>query len=151
MNLTDRILAGMHGRLDITVVRKDGPYVPLHVVGISVSGLNHAWTDLPAQFRQDKMVYLVHGEDISGRQFIFAEDAAQVPIGSFTWLSFLGSSLAFGLFHGAGLWFPATLAGVAFALALYHRRKLVDAIVAHATTNTLLGFYAVFTGAWDLG
>jgi len=74
MNLTDKILAGMHGRLDITVVRKDGPYVPLHVVGISVSGLNHAWTDLPAEFRQDKMVYLVHGEDIQGRQFIFAED-----------------------------------------------------------------------------
>ena len=74
MNLTDKILAGMHGRLDITVVRKDGPYVPLHVVGISVSGLNHAWTDLPAEFCQDKMVYIVHGEDIQGRQFIFAED-----------------------------------------------------------------------------
>ena len=64
----------MHGRLDITVVRKDGPYVPLHVVGATVSGLNQAWTDLPAQFRQDKMVYLVHGEGVQGRQFIFAED-----------------------------------------------------------------------------
>ena len=74
MNLTDKILAGMHGRLDITVVRKGGPYVPLHVVGATVSGLNQAWTDLPEQFRQDKMVYLVHGEDIQGRQFIFAED-----------------------------------------------------------------------------
>ena len=74
MDLTDKILAGMHGRLDITVVRKDGPYVPLHVVGIASSGLNSPWTDLPAQFRQDKMVYIVHGEDISGRQFIFAED-----------------------------------------------------------------------------
>ena len=74
MNLTDKILAGMHGRLDITVVRKGGPYVPLQVGGATVSGLNQAWTDLPEQFRQDKMVYLVHGEDISGRQFIFAED-----------------------------------------------------------------------------
>lgn len=74
MDLTDKILAGMHGRLDITVVRKGGPYVPLHVVGVASSGLNSPWTDLPAQFRQDKMVYIVHGEDISGRQFIFAED-----------------------------------------------------------------------------
>ena len=74
MNLTDKILAGMHGRLDITVVRKGGPYVPLHVVGATVSGLNQAWTDLPEQFRQDKMVYLVHGEGVQGRQFIFAED-----------------------------------------------------------------------------
>jgi hypothetical protein len=74
MNLTDKILSKMHGRLDITVVRKGGPYVPLHVVGATVSGLNQAWTDLPAQFRQDKMVYIVHGEDIQGREFIFAED-----------------------------------------------------------------------------
>jgi hypothetical protein len=74
MNLTDKILAGMHGRLDITVVRKGGPYVPLHVVGAASSGLNSPWTDLPVQFRQDKMVYIVHGEDVQGRQFIFAED-----------------------------------------------------------------------------
>ena len=74
MNLTDKILAGMHGRLDITVVRKGGPYVPLHVIGISASGLNTPWTDLPGRFRQDKMVYIVHGEDIQGREFIFAED-----------------------------------------------------------------------------
>jgi len=74
MDLTDKILSKMHGQLDITVVRKGGPYVPLHVVGITVSGLNHAWTDLPAQFRQDKMVYIVHGEDVQGRQFIFADD-----------------------------------------------------------------------------
>ena len=74
MDITDKILSKMHGRLDITVVRKGGPYVPLHVVGATVSGLNQAWTDLPAQFRQDKMVYIVHGEDVQGRQFIFAED-----------------------------------------------------------------------------
>lgn len=74
MDITDKILSKMHGRLDITVVRKGGPYVPLHVVGITVSGLNESWTDLPEQFRQDKMVYIVHGEDIPGRQFIFAED-----------------------------------------------------------------------------
>ena len=73
MDLTDKILAGMHGRLDITVVRKGSPYVPLHVVGVT-KGLSGAWTDLPTEFCQDKMVYLVHGEGIQGRQFIFAED-----------------------------------------------------------------------------
>jgi hypothetical protein len=74
MDITEKILSKMHGRLDITVVRKGGPYVPLHVVGATVSGLNQAWTDLPTQFRQDKMVYIVHGEDVQGREFIFAED-----------------------------------------------------------------------------
>ncbi|MBM4056843.1 MAG: exosortase E/protease, VPEID-CTERM system, partial [Planctomycetes bacterium] len=101
------------------------------------------------------MILVPIAEELAFRGFLarrlMSEDAEQVPIGSFTWVSFLGSSLAFGLFHGVQLWFPATLAGVAFAAALYHRRKLVDAIVAHATTNALLGFYAVFTGAWDLG
>lgn len=101
------------------------------------------------------MILAPIAEELAFRGFLarrlISEDAEQVPIGSFTWVSFLGSSLAFGLFHGVQLWFPATLAGIAFAAALYHRRKLVDAIVAHATTNALLGFYAVFTGAWDLG
>jgi len=90
-------------------------------------------------------------EELAFRGFLarrlIAEQVEQVPVGTFTWVSFLGSSLAFGLLHGAD-WLPATLAGMAFALALLHRRQLVDAIVAHATTNALIGFYAIATGSW---
>ena len=90
-------------------------------------------------------------EELAFRGFLarrlISEQVERVPLGTFTWLSFLGSSLAFGLLHG-GAWLPGTLAGMAFLLALYHRRQIVDAIVAHATTNALIGFYAIATNAW---
>jgi exosortase E/protease (VPEID-CTERM system) len=75
------------------------------------------------------------------------DDVERVPVGTFTWLSFLASSLAFGLMHGAD-WPRATLAGIAFALALYQRRRLADAIVAHATINACLAGYVIATGSW---
>jgi CAAX prenyl protease-like protein len=76
------------------------------------------------------------------------DDVERVPVGTFTWLSFLASSLAFGAMHG-GDWQRATLAGAAFALALYQRRRLSDAIVAHATTNACLAGYVIATGSWN--
>ncbi|MBY0227979.1 MAG: exosortase E/protease, VPEID-CTERM system [Gemmataceae bacterium] len=75
-------------------------------------------------------------------------DAARVPPGTFTWVSFLGSSLLFGLLHGR--WLAGTVAGMAYALALYRRGKAGDAILAHAVTNALLAVHVLATGAWWL-
>jgi len=90
-------------------------------------------------------------EELAFRGFLarrmVGEDVERVPLGTFTWLSFLGSSAAFGALHHPA-WLPGTLAGAAFALALYHRRRIVDAIVAHATTNALLSIYVIATGSW---
>ncbi len=66
----------------------------------------------------------------------------------FTWLSFLGSSILFGALHGE--WLAGTIAGMGFALALYHKKSISDAITAHMTTNTLLAFYVMSTGNWSL-
>jgi len=70
-----------------------------------------------------------------------------VPVGSFSWTSFLISSLLFGALHG-GLWVAGTVAGMLFALALYRKQSLGDAVQAHATTNALLAVYAFATGHW---
>jgi exosortase E/protease (VPEID-CTERM system) len=70
-------------------------------------------------------------------------------IGQFTWSSFLLSSLLFGLFHQR-YWLPATLAGMAYALSLYRRRQLLDAVVAHATTNALIASYVLLTERWSV-
>jgi exosortase E/protease (VPEID-CTERM system) len=90
-------------------------------------------------------------EELAFRGFLarrlISVDVERVPPGTFTWLSFLGSSLAFGALHQAA-WIPGTVAGMAFAAALYHRRRLGDAIVAHATTNALLTVYVIGTGSW---
>ena len=64
-----------------------------------------------------------------------------------TWPSFLLSSVAFGLIHQSN-WIPGTIAGMAYAAALYHRRRIGDAIAAHAVTNALLGTYVIATGSW---
>lgn len=79
---------------------------------------------------------------------LIAADFETVPLGRFSWLSLLGSSLLFGSLHGR--WLAGTLAGLIFAAALYRRRELADPIVAHATVNGLLVACAVATGRWEL-
>jgi exosortase E/protease (VPEID-CTERM system) len=68
-----------------------------------------------------------------------AWDFDNVPVGHFTWLSFIGSSLLFGLLHD--LWLAGTLAGAGYALAVYKRGQIGDAIIAHATTNAMLAIF----------
>jgi exosortase E/protease (VPEID-CTERM system) len=66
----------------------------------------------------------------------------------FTWLSFLGSSLAFGLLHQS--WLAGCLAGMAFACAQYRRGRLGDAVLAHAVANLLIAGYVLGWGRWSL-
>ena len=83
-----------------------------------------------------------------GRRIVRA-DFETVPLGRFSWAAFLISSLLFGAMHG-GFWLAGTVAGMAFALALYRRGALGDAVLAHATTNGLLMVYAMATGRWSV-
>ena len=71
-----------------------------------------------------------------------AANFAEVPLGQFSWLSFVGSSVLFGALHGK-YWLPGTMAGMLFALALYRRRRLGDAVIAHATVNALIAVYGI--------
>ncbi len=80
---------------------------------------------------------------------LIAEDFEAVPLGQFSWASFLVSSVAFGLLHGQNL-LGGCLTGMLFALALYRRGKIGDAVLAHATTNGLLAGYAAMTGSWHV-
>jgi exosortase E/protease (VPEID-CTERM system) len=66
----------------------------------------------------------------------------------FTWIAFLGSSVLFGLLHDQ--WLLGTIAGMIFAWAFYRRRRVCDAVMAHATTNALLSVYVLATGTWSL-
>ncbi len=73
-------------------------------------------------------------------------EPARVP--RFTWLSFVVTSLAFGLLHTQ--WLAGTLAGMAFAGALYRRGRLADAVIAHMTTNGLIALAVLLGGRWSL-
>jgi len=76
-------------------------------------------------------------------------DFQNLPLGFFSWGSFLISSALFGALHG-GLWLAGTIAGMSFALALYRRGAFGDAVQAHATTNGLIALYAFTTGHWSV-
>jgi CAAX prenyl protease-like protein len=82
-----------------------------------------------------------------GRRLIDG-DFERVAFRTFTWLAFLGSSVLFGLMHGR--WLAGTIAGMAYALVLYRRGELGDAISAHAVTNALIAAYVLATGAYTL-
>jgi exosortase E/protease (VPEID-CTERM system) len=75
---------------------------------------------------------------------LIAADFERVPVGRFTWLSFLISSALFGLLHGH--WVAGTLAGMAYAALACRTGRLRDAVLAHAATNGLLAATAQFTG-----
>ncbi|WP_036309037.1 CAAX prenyl protease-related protein, partial [Methyloglobulus morosus] len=79
---------------------------------------------------------------------LVAKDFENVPNGTFTWLSFIVSSLLFGLLHDR--WLAGTLAGLGYALALYRRGNIGDAIVAHMTTNALIAIVVLTQGRWAL-
>jgi exosortase E/protease (VPEID-CTERM system) len=92
-------------------------------------------------------------EELAFRGFLMRRiqqtDFQTLPVGAFSWASFVVSSVLFGAFHGS-LWLPGTVAGMTFALALYRRRSLGEAVWAHATTNGLLALYAWTTGDWGV-
>ncbi len=79
---------------------------------------------------------------------LVASDFTSVRPGQFTLLSFVVSSVLFGALHGR--WLAGTLAGMAYALTLYRRGEIVDAIAAHATTNALIAGFVLTAGSWSL-
>ena len=79
---------------------------------------------------------------------LIAQDFENVRLGQFTWLSFIMSSVLFGLLHGR--WLAGTLAGMAYALAVYRRGQLGDAVLAHITTNALIAICVLVQGRWAL-
>ena len=79
---------------------------------------------------------------------LVSSDFERVPPRQFTWLSFTVSSLLFGLLHQNLL--AGVLAGAAFALALYRRGRVGDAILAHMTSNALIALAVLAGGRWGL-
>lgn len=79
---------------------------------------------------------------------LLSADFEKVSSPHFTWLSFLGSSVAFGVLHGR--WLAGTIAGMFYAWAMYRRGRIADPIIAHATTNALIAMEVMILGNWWL-
>ena len=79
---------------------------------------------------------------------LVATDFENVSIGQFSWLSFIVSSLCFGFLHDD--WFAGTLAGMGYAIVVYKKGNLGDAIAAHMTTNILIAITVLRFDQWSL-
>jgi exosortase E/protease (VPEID-CTERM system) len=79
---------------------------------------------------------------------LVASDFENVPFDRFTWRSFVGSSVAFGILQP--YWLPGIFGGLIFAAAMYRRGLLSDAIVAHICSSGMLFALAVIAGKWSL-
>jgi exosortase E/protease (VPEID-CTERM system) len=79
---------------------------------------------------------------------LVASDFESIPFDRFTWLSFTGSSVAFGILQP--YWLPGIFAGMVFAAAMYRRGLLSDAIIAHICSSAMLFALAAIAGKWSL-
>ncbi len=89
-------------------------------------------------------------EEIFWRSFLLRylvnTDFESIPIGSFTWSSFIISTVLFGLEHH--FFVAGMIAGIIYSLIVYKTRSIVQCVLAHAITNLALACYVLYTGKW---
>ena len=81
-------------------------------------------------------------------RFCINEDFRSVPVGTFTWTSFLVVTVAFCFEHTRPDWPAALLTSALYNWVAYSSRSLLACVIAHAITNLLLGFYILKTQQW---
>jgi CAAX prenyl protease-like protein len=101
-------------------------------------------------FRMVVIVALV--EEIFWRGFLLRwvvrDDFERVPMGAFTWRSFLVVSVAFCFEHNLPDWPAALLTSMLYCAVAYQTKSLLAVVVAHAVTNGLLAIYVIQTKQW---
>ena len=89
-------------------------------------------------------------EELFWRSFLMRymvdADFDRVPLGSFSWLSFLVTVLLFGLEHHFIL--AGMMAGAIYSIILYKSRSLTQCVLAHGVTNLALALYVLVSGKW---
>ena len=79
-------------------------------------------------------------------RYLVNPDFRSVPMGSFTWFSFLGMAVLFGLEHNRVV--VGIIAELLYGLLLVWQKNLKGVIIAHGVTNFGLGIYVLVTGNW---
>ena len=79
-------------------------------------------------------------------RYIINPNFTQIPLGTFTWGSFLVGALLFGLAHHFIL--AGIMAGMAYAWLLYRTKSLAQCVLSHAVTNLALAAYVLYSQKW---
>ena len=109
-----------------------------------------AWTFVVARILGSTLV-VPPLEEVFYRSFLYRyiakPDFESVPLGQFLWMPFLVTSLVFGFVHFE--WLPGVLCGFVYQGLVCWKKRLGDAMTAHAITNLLLGLWVVWRDAWN--
>lgn len=79
-------------------------------------------------------------------RYVVAARWQDIPVGTYTFGSFVIVTLFFGFSHFR--WLPGILTAMLLNMLLYRTKNLSSCVVAHATANLLLLVYVVYTGEW---
>lgn len=79
-------------------------------------------------------------------RWLIRADFQKVAIGTFTWPSFVITSLLFASEHNR--WLVGLMAGVVYNLLLYRTKSLYACIIAHGVTNLALAVFVLVTEQW---
>jgi uncharacterized protein len=89
-------------------------------------------------------------EEVFYRSFIYRylikSDFLGLSLGIFSWQAFLIAGAVFGLSHYE--WLPGILCAFVYQGLVWRKKRLGDAIMAHAITNFLLGSWVVIRHAY---
>ena len=79
-------------------------------------------------------------------RYLINPNFRSVPVGAFTWFSFMGVAIIFGLEHHRIV--VGIIVGLLYGFLLIRQKKLKGVILAHGVTNLGLGIYVLLTGSW---
>lgn len=122
------------------------------VGGFNPTVLTAPYSTLAAIFRVTGAVLVVPMmEELFWRgwviRWLVKPDFRDVPLGTFTWESFIVTVALFGMEHGP-LWHVGMITGALYNWILYRTKSLWACILAHAVTNLLLACYILASGKW---
>jgi uncharacterized protein len=90
-------------------------------------------------------------EEVFYRSFLYryvtTPEFEKIRLGVFRWTPFLVTSGIFGLSHRE--WLAGILCGFTYQGLVCWKKRLGDAMTAHAITNFLLGVWVVWKGQWQ--
>jgi uncharacterized protein len=113
-----------------------GGYLALFFVGVRLMGSTLVVPPLEEVFYRSFLY-----------RYLVKPDFEKVPLGLFSWTPFLVTAIVFGLTHHE--WLAGILCGFAYQGLVIWKKRLGDAIMAHAITNFLLGLWVIGRGEWQ--
>ncbi len=130
-----------------TLAARSGRFNPVHTLG---AGSRLAWTFVGVRLLGSSLV-VPPLEEVFYRSFLYRfiirSEFSKVPLDAFRWKAFLLAGVIFGISHYE--WLPGILCAFAYQGLVCRKKRLGDAITAHAITNFLLGLYVLSGGAYQ--